>query len=135
MASQARTEADAANGLVGRVLRSQRPTNRRHDHVALAFGDGFLTNLMEETREPLEVPNGSVGLDVSGYQIATVGATANDRRRRTIGAGFPWSDCRARPARVLCLLAAQQRCRPARLPTGHGADPARRRSWRTDPLR
>jgi len=75
MASQARAELDAAKGLVARVYEANgRPTNvtiksRWH------FADGFGTNLMEETRERLEPRNGSISVGVSGYQVATVGAT------------------------------------------------------------
>ena len=75
MASQARAELDAANGLVARVYEANgRPTNVTI-RSRWPFADGFGTNLMEETRERLEPPNGSISLGVSGYQVATVGAT------------------------------------------------------------
>ncbi len=89
MASQARAELDAANGLVARVYESAgRPTNVTI-RSRWPFADGFGTNLMEETRERLEPPNGSISLGVSGYQVATVGATPIiDRSGRSAGASL-----------------------------------------------
>jgi alpha-mannosidase len=75
MASQARADSDAAKGLVARVYEA----NGRPTDVTITsrwpLAGGFVTNLMEETRDPLEARNGSVSLGVSGYQVATVGAT------------------------------------------------------------
>jgi alpha-mannosidase len=75
MASQARTQVDPIKSFIARVYEANgRPTEVTiRSHWPLA--DGFVTNLMEETRDRLEPRNGTISLGLSGYQIATVGAS------------------------------------------------------------
>ncbi|MGH8874874.1 MAG: glycoside hydrolase family 38 C-terminal domain-containing protein, partial [Acidimicrobiia bacterium] len=75
MASQAGAELDPAEGLVARVYEATGRPAAVTIRSRWQLRDGFLTNLMEETRIPLETQGEAISLAVSGYQVATVGAT------------------------------------------------------------